>query len=172
MKALAASLLVATLLLGVSVPAATSADRRLRSVNGEVLSAPAVAPWNAQLDADDGICSATIIDLSHVLTAGACLFTGSRPNPPSALTITAGVVRAGPGDDAGTVADRNALDRVTRALMQNVLVYIIGVLAALIRAPTPRAHPQTEMIAVARLAHDRTWGILALVDKASPQRYT
>lgn len=106
MRALGASLLVATLLLGVSAPAATSADRRLRSVNGEVLSAPAVAPWNAQLDAGDGICSATIIDLSHVLTAGACVFTGSRPDPPSALTITAGVVRAGPGNDADTVQTR------------------------------------------------------------------
>jgi len=91
------------MLVLAATAAVASAQHGLRIVNGIPVSAPAATPWNVIVTSTDEVCTGTLIDLSHVLTASSCVFAGDTLRGPQALATAAGFVRNDPGADLSAV---------------------------------------------------------------------
>jgi hypothetical protein len=87
-------LLIAFLLLSAGSVKAAGPARMPLIANGDPVESPSEAPWSTLInvlgDNRIGVCSGSIIDSMHVLTAAHCTFHEQASAPPSSYVVSAG----------------------------------------------------------------------------------
>ena len=96
--------LVAGLLAGPAF--ASDPDRAPRIIGGSLVTDQSTAPWSVLVTNEGHLCSGSIIDLTHVLTAAHCTETEGFPSPLATYTVSAGLASYANDVDPAPVQQR------------------------------------------------------------------